>query len=173
MHPYLPFAALPVAVTVALFAASHWSGSDPSRYRIPAVEQLDDPSVIADVQFKHTGKPDIRVAAFLPHIPPRPPAPVPVLILHSVMTGSDVHLATINGELVREGGAVQGYRATRIVADGVQLEKGGEIRWLPMRPLHELPPPVEPGTDLERQNVAAGDDRTELNQSFWATFQSQ
>lgn len=172
MHPYLPFAALPIAVTAAWFAASHWSSGEPGRYHIPPVAQIENPSVPADKRIESVVKPDIRVAAFLPHVPPKPPAPAPALILHSVMTGTDVHLATINGQLVREGDRILGYRVNRITADGVDLSKGGKTRRLPMRSLHELPPPKRRGTDPVKRNAAVGNNKDELNQHFWATFDS-
>jgi hypothetical protein len=172
MHPYLPFAALPVAVTAAWFVASHWPGSEPGRYRVPAVTQIEDPSVPVNVRSEPVEKPDIRVAAFLPQVPPRPPAPATALILHSVMTGTDMHLATINGQVVKEGDRVEGYLVKRITADDVELAKGGKTRRLPMRPLHELPPPIQPGTDPEQRNAAVQRSRTDLTQNFWATFDS-
>lgn len=172
MHPYLPFAALPIAVTAAWFAASNWSSSEPGRYRVPPVAQIENPSVPGDERAESAAKPDIRVAAFLPHVPPKPPAPAPALILHSVMTGTDVHLATINGQVVREGDRVAGYRVNRITADGVDLAKGGKTRRLPMRPLHELPAPKRPGTDPAQQKAALSQDNDGLTQHFWATFDS-
>lgn len=172
MHPYLPFAVLPIAVAAAWFAASHWSGSEPGRYRVPPVEQIEDPAGPVVPQTRHAGKPDIRVAAFLPHIPPRPPAPAASLILHSVMTGTDVHLATINGRVVREGDRIEGYLVQRITADGVELSRGGEARRLPMRPLHELPPPVQPGTDPVQRNAAVRNNKSDLTRNFWATIDS-
>lgn len=138
MNPYLPFTALPVAVTAAWFAASNWTGSEPGRYRVPAVAQIDDPSVPTYAGSLQTAEADIRVDVFLPREPARPPAPEPTLILNSVMTGSNMHLATINGQLVKEGDRVEGYLVTRIAAEGVELTRGGKTRRLPMRPLHEL-----------------------------------
>jgi len=172
MHPYFPFAALPIAVTAAWFAATHWSGSEPGRYRVPPVEQIVDPSVTTVMSSQHFGEPDIRVAAFLPHIPPRPPAPAAPLILHSVLTGTDIHLATINGRLVKEGDRIEGYTVQRITADGVDLSLRGNTRRLPMRPLHELPPPVQPGTDPVQQGAASGNNKSELTENFWATIDS-
>ncbi|NOR19115.1 MAG: hypothetical protein GQ538_03395 [Xanthomonadales bacterium] len=134
--------------------------------------QIEDPSVPVDVRSGPVEKPDIRVAAFLPHVPPKPPAPAPTLILHSVMTGNDVHLATINGQLVKEGDRIEGYLVTRIAADGVDLARGGKTRRLPMRPLHELPPPIQPGTDPVQGNAAVRHNTTDLTQNFWATFDS-
>jgi hypothetical protein len=172
MHPYLPYATLPIAVVAAWFAASHWPGSEPGRYQVPSVTQIENPS---EPLAAHSGlfeKSDIRVAAFLPHVRPRPPAPEPALILHSVMTGTDVHLATINGQLVKEGDKIQGYLVKRIAADGVELTAGAKTRRLPMRPLHELPPPIQAGADTERRNVAGQQHETDLTQNFWATFDS-
>jgi hypothetical protein len=142
-------------VITAWFAASHWSGSEPERYRVPAVAQIENPSVPVDVRPGSLDKPDIRIAAFLPQVPARPPAAASTLILYSVMTGNDVHLATINGHVVKEGDRVDGYLVKHITANGVELAKGGKTRRLPMRPLHELPPPVlHSGTDLA-QNLSA------------------
>jgi len=172
MHPYLPFAALPLAVTAAWFAASHWSGSEPGRYRVAPVQQIEEPSVPDDERSLTPAKSDIRVAAFLPHVPPRPPVPDPTLILHSVMTGSDVHLATINGQVVREGDSIAGYQVKRITADGVELANAGNTRKLPMRPLHELPPPSAPGADPDQQDVVGRNDESDLARNFWATFNS-
>lgn len=172
MQPFLPFATLPLAVITAWFAASHWSGSEPGRYRVSSVEQIENPSVPADAQFQSAEKPNIRVAAFLPHVPPRPPAPTVTLVLHSVMTGTDILLASINGQVVREGDRVEGYLVKHISADGVELAKGGKTRRLPMRPLHELPPPTQPGTDHVQRNTTAQHNETDLTQNFWATFDS-
>lgn len=172
MHPYLPFVALPFAVVAAWLAAPHSPGSETGRYRVPAVEQIENPSVPVDLRSQKFEKPDIRVVAFLPHVPPRPAVPAPALILHSVMTGTDIHLATINGQLVREGDRVEGYLVKRIAADGVELAAGGKTRRLPMRPLHELPPPVQPGTDPGQKNAAVPQNKTDLTRNFWATFDS-
>ena len=81
-----------------------------------------------------------------------------------------MNLATINNRLVKEGDLVAGYRVKRIAPDGVQLAAGKELRHLPMRPLHELPAPVEPGVDAVQQKNANRDTRDALNKSFWATF---
>jgi hypothetical protein len=172
MHPYLPFAALPIAVTAAWFAASHWAGSEPGRYRVPPVAQIEEPSVPPGMSAQPAGRPDIRVEAFLPYVPPRPPAPAPTLVLHSVMTGTDMHLATINGRVVKEGDRIAGYLVKRITSDGVQLAAGDKTRRLQMRPLHELPPPVQPAADTLPRNVAARRDENDLNRDFWATFGS-
>lgn len=173
MHPYLPFTALPIAVTAAWFAASHGSTGEPGRYRIPQVAQIENPSVPAGDRSEPAIKPDIRVGAFLPHEPPRPPAPTPALILHSVMTGTDVHLATINGQVVKNGDTIEGYRVQRITADGVDLSKGGKTRRLPMRPLHELPPPKQAGTDPAERKAAGSNSGDDLTRNFWATFDSR
>lgn len=154
MNPYLPFAALPLAVTAAWFAASNWAGSEPGRYRVPPVAQIEDPLVPSNERTRQIARSDIRVDVFLPRRPARPPAPVPTLILYSVMTGSDVHLATINGQLVREGDSIEGYRVKRITADGVDLTRAGKNRRLPMRPLHELPGKDRPASDLMRNSAS-------------------
>lgn len=143
MHPYLPFAALPVAVISAWFAASNWTLNDPGRYVVPRVVQLEDPTELMKTRPQSTENADIRVEAFLPPVKPRPPAPEPTLILQSVMTGTGVRLATINGQVVKEGDRIKGYLVRRITADGVELEKGERTRRLPMRPLHELPSPTK------------------------------
>jgi len=172
MHPYLPFAALPLAVTAAWFATSNWSSGEQGRYRVPSVAQIENPSVPVDDNSGVVAHSDIRVAAFLPHVPPRPATPTPTLILHSVMTGSDVNLATINGQLVRHGDTIEGYRVNHITADGVVLVKGGKTRQLPMRPLHELPAAVQPGTDPMQRNAVGQREGDALSQNFWATFNS-
>ena len=172
MHPFIPFAALPIAVTAAWFAATHWQGSEQGRYRVPSVQQIENPSVPVDVRSQPEGKPDIRVAVFLPHLPPKPPATVPTLILYSVMTGTEANLATINGQLVKEGDSIEGYQVQRITADGVDLMRGGKNRRLPMRSLHELSPPRQPDTDTENTNTAVQYDETDLNQNLLATFDS-
>ena len=172
MHPYLPFAALPLAGLAAWFAASQWSGSDPGRYHVPSVAQIENPSVPDAAHAGSSGKADIRVAAFLPHVPPKPPAATPNLILHSVMTGTDVHLASINGRVVKVGDTIQGYRVQRIAADGVDLTAAGATRRLPMRSLHELPPPVQPVSDAMLQPAVVRREQDDLNREFWATFES-
>jgi hypothetical protein len=171
MHPYLPFAALPIAVWAAWFAATQTAAGDHGRYRVPSVTQIEAPSVSTDMRSQNFEKPDIRVAAFLPHLPPRPPEPTPDLVLQSVMTGSGVHLATINGQVVKQGDRVAGYRVRHIAADGVDLSLGSNTRRLPMRPLHELPPPVEPGIDPVQKN-ATNNNQANLTQDFWSTFNS-
>lgn len=172
MHPYLPFAVLPLVVTAAWFAASHQPDRESHRYHVPSVSQIEDPSVPAGAAAESAEKPVIRVAAFLPKVPPRPPVPVPTLILHSVMTGTDVHLATINGRVLKEGDAIEGYLVERIEADGVTLARAGQTRHLPMRSIHELPPPVQPGTAPPRGNATAQTSNAELTRHFWETFDS-
>jgi len=172
MNPYLPFAALPIAVIAAWFAASHWSDSDPERYRVQQVAQLEDPSALIEARSQPAEKPDIQVRAFLPHVPPKPPGPEPTLILHSVMTGTDVRLATINGQVVREGDRVAGYLVQRIATDGVLLADGSNTPRLPMRPLHELPPPRQRGEDEPRKDAAAQRSNADLTQEFWKIFDS-
>ncbi|TNE75276.1 MAG: hypothetical protein EP334_10635 [Gammaproteobacteria bacterium] len=142
MHPFLPFASLPAAVIVAWFSASHWSDTAPGRYRTPSVVQIEEVSEFKKVQVLPGREADIRVSSFLPPIPPKPPAPIPTLILHSVMTGSDVRTASINGRIVTEGDQISGYKVMRIAANGVELERGDQTRRLPMRSLHELSQPV-------------------------------
>lgn len=142
MHPYLPFASLPAAVLAAWFTASHWSDSDHARYRVPNVAPIEELSDLKKANTAPEEKPDIKVSVFLPHIPPKPPAPVPTLILHSIMTGTDVRMASINGRLVKEGDQIEGYRVKHIASDGVELTRGGKPRHLPMRPLHELSRPA-------------------------------
>jgi hypothetical protein len=67
---------------------------------------------------------------------------------------------------------VEGYSVSRIAAHGVDLVSAGGTRHLPMRPLHELPPPVAPGVDPLQKRAAGSRDSDELTQSFWATFDS-
>ena len=171
MHPYVPFAILPVTAIAAWFAASQWSGSETARFSVPSVKQIENPSVPAHVRHSNQGTSDIRVTAFLPNVAPRPPAATPPLILHSVMIG-EVNLATINGRVVKAGDSIEGYRVKRIAADGVELTAGDESRRLPMRPLHELPPPVQPGTDPVIRKGVIRHDQNDLNREFWATFDS-
>ena len=172
MHPYLPFAALPVAALVAWFGASHGSIGQPGRYQVPRVAPIDDPSALMGTRAEPAGKPDIRVTAFLPVAPAVPPAPEPTLVLHSVMTGKDARLATVNGRVVREGDRVEGYLVRRISAEGVELERGERTRRLPMRPLHELPPPALAGALAEKRTLTARRDGTDLTEDFWKIFDS-
>ena len=172
MHPYLPFIAIPVAALAAWYAAPLWSNTDPGRYQIPQVRQIEDPSALMKARSEPVAKPDIRVAAFLPHVPPKPPAPEPTLVLQSVLTGAGVRLATINGKVVREGDRIAGYRVGRIANDGVQLSRDGTTRRLPMRPLHELPPPVKTVEDRALQAATAQRGNTDLTQEFWKIFDS-
>ena len=170
MNPYLPFAAIPVAVSAAWFASDSWSGSYPGRYQVPAVTQIENPSVPTVAHRSRSGTSDVRVEAFLPHVPPKPPQPTPNLTLYSVMTGSEVNFASINGHLVQQGDMVAGYRVQRITKNGVDLVSGSDKRHLPMRALHELPPPVEPGVDVHARNAASQQSTDNLTQDFWATF---
>jgi hypothetical protein len=172
MHPYVPFAALPLAVAVAWFAAPEGSASAPGRYQIPQVPQVEDPSALMAARSERPGKPDIRVQAFLPHVPPEPPAPEPMLVLNSVMTGDGMRLASINGRIVKEGDRVEGYRVRRIGADGVELADGGRTRSLPMRPLHELPPPARPGKAAMPKGAGVRHASADLTEDFWKIFDS-
>jgi len=143
MHPYLPFTVVPAAVVIAWFIAPQISMSDPGRYQVPGVQQIVDPSALMQTRVRSDKKPDIRVQAFLPHKRPKPPAPEPVFILQSVVIGEQVRLATISGRNLKQGDLVNGYRVRRITASGVELVRGNSVRRLPMRPLHELPPPAQ------------------------------
>ena len=172
MNPYLPFAAIPIAVIVAWYTAPVSSVHEPGRYQIPQVKQIEDPSALMKARAEPAETPDIRVAAFLPHVPPKPSAPEPTLILQSVMTGQDLRLATINGQIVREGDRIAGYRVQRIADDGVQLARNGKSRRLPMRPLHELPPPARPVADSTLKKATAQRSSTDLTQEFWKIFDS-
>lgn len=172
MNPYLPFAALPVAVIAAWFGASHWPASDPGRYQVPRVVQIEDPSALMEARSQPDDKPEILVKAFLPHVPPRPPAPEPTLVLQSVMTGEGVRLATINGQNVMEGDRLEGYVVQRISADGVELVIDKKIRRLPMRPLHELPPPAQPGEMPVQKEATAQRGGADLTKEFWKIFDS-
>ena len=172
MHPFLPFAALPVTVIAAWFGASHLTAGDPGRFQVTQATEIEDPSALMETRSEPAKKADIHVKAFLPHVPPRPPAPEPVLILHSVMTGAGIRLADINGQIVREGDQVQGYQVKRISMDSVVLALGDKTRSLPMRPLHELPPPVTPEQKALQDEVAAKGSKTDLTQDFWKIFDS-
>jgi len=143
MHPYLPFTVVPAAVMIAWFVAPYLSASDPGRYQVPGIQQIEDPSAFMETRIRSDKKPDIRVQAFLPDKPPKPPAPEPLLILQSVMVGDKVSLATISGRSLRQGDRINGYVVRRITANGVDLVRGNRVRHLPMRPLHELPPPAQ------------------------------
>ena len=170
MSPFTPYLALPIALSAAWFAGSEWNGSSPGRYRVPAVVKLEEP---ADVRLERASetisKPDIKVAALLPRVPPVPRDPSPALILHSVMTGAKVNVASINGRLVKEGDSIEGYRVGRIAADGVQLSSDQETRQLRMRALHELPP-VATGNQTPGSPVGAAGERG--SDSLWANFES-
>lgn len=171
MSPYVPYLALPIALSAAWFAGSEWTGSGPGRYRVPAVVQLEEPaSVEVEIAGESDRKPDIKVAALLPRVPPNPRGPSPTLILHSVMTGAKVNLASINGQLVKEGDSIEGYRVKRIAAEGVELSSAGETRQLRMRSLHELPPAPTPGNQTRAPSAAA--EGTNTSESLWATFDS-
>ena len=172
MSPYLPFAALPVAVMAAWFGASNWSASDPGRYQVPRVAQIDDPSAFMKTRSEPAEKADINVKAFLPHVPARPPAPEPTLILDSIMTGTDVSLASINGKIVKEGDRVEGYLVRRISADGVQLADGDKTRRLPMRPIHELPPVDKSVASPKQKDATSERGQTDLTRDFWKIFDS-
>jgi len=144
MHPYLPFTIVPAAVVIAWFIAPHLSASDPGRYQVPRVQQVEDPSALMQTRVRSDKKPDIRVQAFLPHTRPKPPAAEPLLILQSVVVGKHVSLATISGRNLQKGDRINGYVVRRITANGVDLARGKRVRHLPMRALHELPPPGQP-----------------------------
>ena len=144
MNPYIPYAALPAAVILGWFAAPHFSASDPGRFTVPGIHQIDDPSAQMVVARDRTDKtPDIRVAAFLPQELPKPRTTAPMLILQSVVIGDRINLVTINGRSLQKGEKIDGYVVQRITANGVDLAKGNQVRHLPMKPLHELPPPAE------------------------------
>jgi len=172
MNPYIPFAALPVAAIAAWFAASNWPAGDPTHYRIPQVTEIDNPIVPTKAHSGPAEEPDIRVRVFVPRKPPVPPDIGPTLILNSVMTGKDVRLASINGHVVKEGGRVEGYRVRRISTDGVELVRGDKTRRLPMRSLHELPPPVRPGEVPEHKGATAKRGSDDLTQDFCKIFDS-
>jgi hypothetical protein len=172
MHPYLPFAAIPLAVLVAVYVAPLWSTTESGRYQYSQVAQIDDPSTLMRGRSGPFEEPDIRVEAFLPPLPPPPPLPEPTLVLQSVLTGADMRLATINGQVLREGDRIAGYKVGRIASDGVQLSRAGKLRRLPMRPLHELPPPVKPLEDRALQAANAQRGNTDLTQEFWKIFDS-
>ncbi len=169
MSPYTPYLALPIALSAAWFFGSEWSGSSPGRYRVPPVVQLQEPAeVLSAANTNRAGQPDIRVSALLPRTPPTPRPPSPTLILHSVMTGADVNLASINGKLVKEGDSIEGYRVRRIAADGVELSSAGGTRRLRMRSLHEL---AAAGNRADESSAGTGGD--DARDSYWAKFDSQ
>lgn len=170
MHPYLTFTALPAAVIVAWFAAPHWSASDPGRYQVPRVKQIEDPSALMEARAQAVEKPDIQVQAFLPNKPTKPPVPEPDLVLQSVVTGDQVRLAAINGRSLRPGDRIEGYVVRRISANGVELAQGSRIRRLPMRPLHELPPARQAVDAPSRGSAVAKHDSAQLTKDFWRIF---
>lgn len=173
MSPYLPFAALPIAVMAAWFGASNWSASEPGRFQVPRVAQIDDPSALMKTsRAEPAEKADINVKAFLPHVPPRPAAPEPTLVLDSIMTGTGISLASINSQIVKEGDRVGGYVVTRIAADGVQLADGGRTRHLLMRPIHELPPVDKPAESPKQKDATSRRGQTDLTRDFWKIFDS-
>ena len=161
-----------VFVAAPWYAAPESSVHEPGRYQIPQVKQIEDPSALMKARAEPAETPDIRVAAFLPHVPPPVPDPEPTLILQSVVTGKYARLATINGRVVKEGELVAGYKVKRIASDGVQLSRDGKTRRLPMRPLHELPPPMLPRQDPSLKAATAQRGSTDLNQEFWKIFDS-
>lgn len=138
MHPYLPFLSLPAAALAAWLAASQWPASDSYRYQVPRIVPVEDVPEVMNNRPRSDEEAVIRHTAFLPQTPPKPPAELPTLVLHSVMIGTETNFATINGQLVKEGDRVSDYLVERIAADGVELSNLGESRFIPMRPLHEL-----------------------------------
>ncbi len=138
MNAYVAFVLVPIAVIVAIFSANQWPNNDPLRYRVPPVTPIEEPADMLQAASTPTDALEIRVGAFLPQAPPKPPPPVPNLILQSVMTATDGNLATINGQVVRVGDRIQEYTVRSISESGVELESGGYIRKIPMRPLHEI-----------------------------------
>lgn len=170
MNAFLPFAALPIAAIAAWYAAPEFAPSEPGRYVVPPVKQIEDPTALMEARARTVEKPDIRLKAFLPQVPPKPPAEEPTLVLHSVLTGAGVSLATINGQVVKPGDKVGPYWVKRITADGVDLLRDGKTRHLPMRPLHELPPPSQPGAGSMRTMVSERQNEAELARDFWKIF---
>jgi hypothetical protein len=88
------------------------------------------------------------------------------------MTGAEVYLASINGQLVKKGDRIEGYMVKRITADGVELAAGSRIRRLPMKPLHELPRPDAPALEQAQQTAGIKHNNPGLAKNFWATFES-
>ncbi|MGV6807690.1 MAG: hypothetical protein ACWA5K_07305 [bacterium] len=171
MHPFLPFAAIPAIAAAAWFAADNWSGGDPRRFHVPTAAKVENPSVVTR---KDAGKPDnadILVKAFLPHIPPKPPEAEPTLILHSILAGAKVKVATINGKIVQEGDVVEGYRVKRITSEGVDLARSDSRRRLAMVPLHELPPPKAP-PEVSAADRLQRNKEVDLTEDFWKIFDS-
>ena len=142
MHPYLPFLSLPAAALSAWLAASHWPESDSFRYQVPRIVPVEDVPELMNNRSVSDEEAVIRHTAFLPQMPPIPPTVQPTLVLHSVMIGKDTNIATINGQLVKEGDRISDYLVKRIAANGVELSNLDESRFLPMRPLHELARPA-------------------------------
>ena len=141
MHPYLPFLSLPAAALSAWLAASQWPASDTYRYQVPRIVPVEDiPQLMNNSSIPYE-EAVIRHTAFLPQMPPKPPAVLPTLVLHSVMIGKESNFATINGQLVKEGDRVGDYLVEHIASNGVALSNSDESRFLPMRPLHELARP--------------------------------
>jgi hypothetical protein len=138
MHPYLPFLSLPAAALTAWLAASQWPASESYRYQVPRIVPVEDIPEVMNDRSNYAEEAVIRHTAFLPQMPPKPPAVLPILVLHSVMIGKESNFATINGKLVKEGDRVSDYLVERIAANGVELSHPDEPRFLPMRPLHEL-----------------------------------
>lgn len=141
MHPYLPFFSLPAAALTAWLAASQWPAGDAYRYQVPRVVPVEDIPELMNNRSESEQEVVINHTAFLPQMPPKPPTVLPTLVLHSVMIGEDNNVATINGQLVKVGDTVSGYRVERIDPNGVALASSGGPRFLPMRPLHELARP--------------------------------
>ncbi len=142
MHPYLPFLSLPAAALAAWLAASHWPASESYRYQVPRIVPVEDVPELMNDRSHSDEVAVIRHTAFLPQMPPIPPLDQPTLVLHSVMIGKDTNIASINGQVVKEGDRISDYLVKRIAPNGVELSNLGESRFLPMRPLHELARPA-------------------------------
>ena len=168
MNPFLPFLLIPALALGAWFIADQWSGSSPGHYRIPKVSQIDPPAELPARDEASQQPQDILIGAFLPQIPPTPAPEAPSLALQSIMTSHGTGYATINGQLVSVGDRIAGYQVRRITDDGVSLARGNNTRHLPMRPLHELPPPSTPGADL----YPPGTSRQNATEAFWRVMNS-
>ena len=142
MNPYLPFLSLPAVALASWLAASNWSASESYRYQVPRIVPVEDVPELMNDRSQSDEQAVIRHTAFLPEMPPIPPSAQPILVLHSVMIGKDTNIATINGQLVKEGDRISDYLVKRIAANGVELSNLDESRFLPMRPLHELARPA-------------------------------
>ena len=85
--------------------------------------QGDDLVVVSSEEFAKTAAK--RAAAA-----PPAPKPWPKLALTGIMTDGRAKVAVLNGELVPQGGVIQGVTVTAIEANGVRLTFGQQTRFL-------------------------------------------